>query len=401
MSSSTSKVRKNVVVAALSRICMLVTKLELSVIAFEHIKDLYAHDPTFAIPHAKCLTHKSWERYYIKDAYLMRANKLCIPKSSLRLLLLQEAHGGGLMGHFGRDKTFAMLSKNYFWPKMFRDVSRFTNRCSTCRKAKSKAQSHGLYMPLPIPYQPWEDISMDFVLGLPRTQNGKDSVFVVVDRFSKMAHFIPCNKIDDASHIANLFCREILRLHGVLKTIVSDRNVKFLSYFWKTLCAKLGIKLLFSSAYHPQTDGQTEVTNHTLSTLLRMLMKKNIKEWEECLPIAEYAYNRARHSTTGKSPFKVVYGFNLLSPLDILPLPLQERTNLDASARASYIKKMHEDTRHTIERQVQRLTTKININKQPMIFNIRDLCGYTYARNASPTNASPNFYLELMDPSRC
>ena len=140
----------------------------------------------------------------------------------------------------------------YYWPKMFRDVNRFTNRCSTCRKAKSKAQSHGLYMPLHIPYQPWEDISMDFVLGLPRTKNGKDSVFVVVDRFSKMAHFIPFNKIDDASHVAKFLCREILRLHGVPKTIVSDRDVKFLSYFWKNLCAKLGIKLLFSTAYHPQ-----------------------------------------------------------------------------------------------------------------------------------------------------
>ena len=112
----------------------------------------------------------------------MRAIKLCIPESSLCLLLLQEAHGGGLMGHFGRDKTFATLSKNYFWPKMFRDVSRFTTRCSTCRKAKSKAQSHGLYTPLHIPYHPSEDISIDFVLGLPRTQNGKDSMFVVVDR---------------------------------------------------------------------------------------------------------------------------------------------------------------------------------------------------------------------------
>jgi hypothetical protein len=103
------------------------------------------------------------------------------------------------------------------------------------------------------------------------------------------------------------------------------------------------------------------------------LIKKNIKEWEECLPIAEYAYNRARHSTTGKSPFEVVYGFNPLSPLDILPLPLQERINMDASARVSYLKKMHEDTRHTIERQVQRLATKLNMSKQPMIFNIGDL----------------------------
>ena len=97
---------------------------------------------------------------------------------------------------------------------------------------------------------------MDFVPGLPKTRNGKDSIFVVLDRFSKMAHFIPYHKIDDASHVANLFCREILRLHGVRKTIVSDRDVKFLSYFWKTLCSKLGIKLLFSIAYHPQTEAK-------------------------------------------------------------------------------------------------------------------------------------------------
>ena len=195
---------------------------------------------------------------------------------------------------------------------------------------------------------------MDFVLGLPRTRNGNDFIFVVVDPFSKMAHFIPCNKTDDSSHVANLFCRQILRLHGVLRTIVSDRDVKFLIYFWKTICAKLGIKLLFSTAYHPQTDGQTKVTNRMLSTLLRMLIKKNIKEWEECLPIAEYAYNP-------------------LSPLDILPLPLQERANMDASARSSFLKKMHEDTRATIERQVHHIVTKLNINKTPMVFQPRDL----------------------------
>ena len=103
-----------------------------------------------------------------------------------------------------------------------------------------------------------------------------------------------------------------------------------------------------------------------------MLIKKNIKEWEECLPIAEFAYNRARHSTTGKSPFEVVYGSNPLSPLDILPLPLQECINLDASACVTHLKKMHEDTRNTIECQVQRLATKLNFNKQPMVFNIGD-----------------------------
>jgi hypothetical protein len=120
-------------------------------------------------------------------------------------LLLQEAHGGGLMGYFGVKKTEDVLAAHFFCPQMRRDVGHYVSRCTTCTKANSRLNPHGLYMPLLVPRAPWEDISMDFDLGLPRTKRGRDSVSVVVDRFSKMAHFLPYHKTDNASHFADLF----------------------------------------------------------------------------------------------------------------------------------------------------------------------------------------------------
>ena len=160
---------------------------------------------------------------------------------------------------------------------MRRDMEHYVLRCTTYNKANSRLNPHGLYMPLPIPSVPWENISMDFVLGLPRIKRGRDNIFVVVDCFSKMAHFIPCHKSDNASHVADLFFAEIVRLHGVPNIIVSDRDTSFLSYFWRTLWLKLGTKLLFSTTCHLQTDGQTEVVNRTLSTMLQTILKSNLK----------------------------------------------------------------------------------------------------------------------------
>jgi transposase InsO family protein len=188
------------------------------------------------------------------------------------------------------------------------DVKRFVDRCRIFQHSKGRKQNVGFYQPFTIPERPWDAISMDFVLGLPRTPRGCDSIFVVADRFSKMAHFIPCQKTNDATHIANLFFKEVIRLPGLPRSIVSDRDTKFIGNFWRTLWKKLGTKLSFSSTYHPQTDGQIEVVNRSLGDLLRSLVIEHHSQWDNVLPQVEFAYNDSVYRSTGQSPFQVVYG---------------------------------------------------------------------------------------------
>ena len=208
---------------------------------------------------------------------------------------------------------------------------------------------------------------------------------MVVDRFSKMAHFISCHKTNDATHIADLFIKEIVRLHSVSRSIVSDRDVKFLSYFWKVLWGKLGTKLLFSTTYHPQTDGQTEVVNRTLSILLRAIIQKNLKNWEDCLPFIELACNRSVHSTTIFSPLEIVYGFNPLTPLTLLPLPVNEITSLDGQKKAEMVKKLHESVWQHIEKKNEQYATKANKGRRQVLFEPGDLVWVHMRKERFPT----------------
>ena len=281
--------------------------MRVQILGFEQIREDYATCPDFGRIYRTTHDQATTEcpDYYVSEGYLFRGKRLCIPHTSLWDFLVWEAHSSG---HFGVNKTIQALEYQFYWPSLKRDVSKIVSRCLTCSKAKMTKQTTGLYAPLLVPLCPRDDVSLDFVLGLPRTSHRHDSIMVVVDRFSKMAHFVPCSKTADASRVATLFFNEIVRLHGLPSSMVSDRDVRFTSYFWKTFWHLMGTQLQFSSAYHPQTDGQTEVVNRSLGNLLRSIVGEHITSWDHVLPRAEFAFNSSVSRTTGRTPFEIVYG---------------------------------------------------------------------------------------------
>jgi hypothetical protein len=223
----------NQVADALSRRHSLLNTMQVQVLGFEVVKE-DKDDPDFGNIWKECSNGPN-NHFLLQDGFLFKDNHLCIPQGLLREAIIKEAHGGSLAGHFGRDKTLTLVQEHFIWPKMVRDVVRHLKQCQICHCAKSHKQNTGLYIPLPIPNAPWEDVSIDFVVGLPRTQRNKDFLMVVVDQFSKMAHFVPCNKTLDASHVADLYFREIVKLHGIPKAITSDLDSMSTGHFWRTL----------------------------------------------------------------------------------------------------------------------------------------------------------------------
>ena len=196
---------------------------------------------------------------------------------------------------------------------------------------------------------------------------------VVVDQFSKMAHFVPCSKTFDASQVAQLYFREIVKLHGIPKSLTSDRDVKFVSHFWRTLWRRMGSKLQFSSAYHPQTDGQTEVVNRSLGNLLRSLVGDSPRQWDLVLAQAEFAYNQSQNRTTGRSPFQIVYGRNPITPLDLVPIPITEHFSSDGEEQAKRIRELHEQVRQRIIQQNDKYKLRADRRRKKVVFQEGDL----------------------------
>ncbi|GJT93741.1 RNA-directed DNA polymerase [Tanacetum coccineum] len=263
----------NQVADALSRRHSLITTMQIRVQGFDSFRGLYCDDPDFREIWSKC-DNGPFQQFSKLDGYLFKGARLCIPLCSLREAIILEGHAGGLAGHFGRDKTLALLREQFLLGPR-------------CGRWMSTGFLRGV-----------EDVSLDFVLGLPRTQRAKASVMVVVDRFLKMAHFVPCLKMFDASQVARSYFAEIVKLHGVPKTLTSDQDVKFVSHFWRTLWTRLG------------------------------------------------SVNR----TTSKSPFEVVYGRNPITPLDLVPVLEVGWFSEEGADHSEQIKELHRSVQEQIIR---------------------------------------------------
>ncbi|GKV34679.1 hypothetical protein SLEP1_g43033, partial [Rubroshorea leprosula] len=308
----------------------------------------------------------SFYRRFIKDFGTIAAPLTEIVKKSVGLKW--EMKTGAALNYPTYDKEMYALVRaletwqHYLWPKEF--VVHTDHELLKHLKGQGKLNRR---------HAKWVEFLETFPYVI-KYKQGKENIVAdaLSRRFSKMAHFIPCHKTDDATNIVDLFFKDVVRLHGIPRTIVSDRNVKFLSYFWKTLWGKLGTKLLFSTTCHPQIDGQTEVVNRTLSTLLRSIIQKNLKNWEECLLHIEFAYNRSIHSATNCSPFEVVYGFNPLTLLDLLPLPIDKQASLDGKKKAETVKQLHERVQQNIERRTEQYAKQANKGRKKVVFEPGD-----------------------------
>jgi hypothetical protein len=188
-------------------------------------------------------------------------------------------------------------------------LAKYVSECHICQRVKaSHLRISGTLQPLPIPSWKWKDISMDFIVGLPNTSQRHDSIWVIVDRLTKTAHFLPVHTTYNAKKYAEIYLDQIVRLHGIPKTIISDRGAQFVPRFWEQLQQALGTNLIQSSAYHPQTDGQTERINQILEDMLRACVIQYDKHWDKCLVLAEFSYNNSYQSSIKIAPFKALYG---------------------------------------------------------------------------------------------
>jgi hypothetical protein len=297
----------------------------------ELVRSGYDADPSFADTAQK---HKlSFDK---QQSLWLKGHKVVIPDlAHIKAQIFLGAHAHVYAGHFGVQKTEELITRYFWWPSLRDFVQSQIKKCDTCQRNKAQNKPNaGKLMPLPVPGYRWEVVSLDLVTDLPKTNSGYDAVCVFVDKLTKMVHISPTFSNSDAPDLAQLFLRDIYRLHGLPKQIVHDRGTQFTSRFFTRLCQGLDIQQLPSTAFHPQTDGQTERVNRVLEDLLRHFTNAEQTNWDTLLPMVEFAINNSQHASSGFTPFYLNYGLHPKTPLSIQLPTVQEAPVTDLGAPA-------------------------------------------------------------------
>ena len=303
-------------------------------------KKSYLEDPMFkaivnnaeyadgnTIPGRRFFVDKEGMVFFKDEHYQPR---LCVPAGQ-RNFILREAHENPLeSAHAGPERLWQSLSSRFYWKRMKIDIIRYCSSCDVCQKSKpSTFGKFGLLIPNPIPSRPYQSISMDFIVNLPWSE-GYNAIYVVVDRLTKHASFIPVTTGLNSEGFALLFVKHIVCKFGLPESIITDRDPRWTTDFWLSIAKALKTKMSLSSSHHPQHDGQTEVVNKLLTIMLRAFVTGQKDQWAAWLHLLEFAYNSAVHSSIGTTPFHLMLGFHPRTPLDFIG----SRRNDEIASRA-------------------------------------------------------------------
>ena len=287
---------------------MLQVTMAVNMTWLTRIKDAYAEDVWFEKPmHTKELV--------LKDGVWYRGTAIVLPDhDTLREDIIRESHEPPHSGHMGVRKTTEQVERVCWWPRMRRQIYEYVTACFNCQRDKARNQKPGgLLQPLQIPQGPWESVSLDLITALPLTRSGHTAIVVFVDRLTKMTHFVPTVTEIKATEMAQMFVDTVYRHHRLPKTLISDRDPRFTSKYWSFFGA-VETKLCMSSAYHPQSDGQTERMNRVLEDMLRHYVSPSQDDWDQYLGLAEFAVNNSWQEVIKCTPFFANYGFHPYTP---------------------------------------------------------------------------------------
>ncbi|SJL08909.1 uncharacterized protein ARMOST_12283 [Armillaria ostoyae] len=320
-----------------------------------HGRELWDKGIAASLEHERGITEKDGILYY--------DNRIYVPRhSSLRGEIISQSHDHITAGHPGIAKTRELVQREYWWPKIQKDVEAYVKGCETCQRTKSNTQAKSAPLhPNAIPTEPWTHISIDMVTGLPDS-NGHDALLVIVDRFSKAIILVPCNVELSAEGWARILRDHVYARHGMPQVVISDRGPQFVSAFMKELYRMLDITQNASTAFHPQTDGQTERVNQEVEKYLRIFINYHQNDWADWLPLAEFAHNNRAHSATGKSPFMILYRRN---PRIIPDSPRTPNSKVPAASDFSKaMAQIHKETETALEEAAGRMKAQYDKHKR-------------------------------------